>query len=190
VTKNNFYYQNDKNIELKKNAHNQIYKNFVPKNNVNYQIYKNFESQNNVYSQKDKNFKCFVKYNFTEKKIFNSKDMVDLAMKENKYTDIILKGKKDLHPTINVKINDYFYSSYLFSPKKIYKLSQSTYNDFFDKELDMSKLNIKNLRDIITNLIEYSLHLKINEEIIPFDYLVYTLYLLRNHEKKYTIKNK
>jgi hypothetical protein len=135
--------------------------------------------------KKDKNFLCFIKHNFTEKKIIISKDIVDMAMKENKNTDIIINGKKEVHPTVNVKINDYFYSSKFFSPMKIYKLAQSTYEDFFDKELDMSKLNIKNVRDIIVNLIEYSLHLKINNEFISKEFLVYTLYLLRNYEEKF-----
>ena len=138
--------------------------------------------------EKYKNFFCFMKHNFTGKKMFNSYDMVNMAYQENTNTNIVIKGKKDLYPTVNVKINDYFYSSYFFSPKKIYKLAQSTYDDFFDKELDMSKLNLKNVRDIIANLIVYSLHLKINEELISTEFLVYTLYLLRNYEKKYKEK--
>jgi len=149
------------------------------------------DEEANFIIDKNKNFICFIKNCFTAKKIIKHKEMINIAVNENKIDNIILKeGKKILQPTINIKIKDYFYSSYLFSPKKIYKLSQSTYDNFFDKELDMSKLNIKNLRDIITNLIEYSLHLKNNEEIIPFDFLVYTLYLLRNHEKKYKTENK
>ena len=135
--------------------------------------------------KKDKNFLCFIKHNFTEKKIIISKDIVDLAMKEKQNTDIILKGKKELHPTVNVKINDYFYSSNFLSPMKIYKLAQSTYDDFFNKEMDMRELNIKNVRDIIVNLIEYSLHLKINDELISTNFLAYTLYLLRNYEEKF-----
>jgi hypothetical protein len=146
------------------------------------------DDEANFVIERNKNFICFIKHCFTAKKIIKHKEMINKAIKENTNDNIILtEGKKILKPTIHLKINDYFYSSYLFSPKKIYKLSQSIYEDFFDKELDMRNLNIKNLRDIITNLIEYSLHLK--TQIIPYDFLVYTLYLLRNHEKKYMPKN-
>ena len=141
--------------------------------------------------ERNKNLFCFIKHCFTFKNIIKPQEMINNAVKETKITNISLeKGKKVLKPTINIKIKDYFYSSFLFSPKKLYKLSQSTYDDFIDKGLDMSKLNIKNVRDIITNLIEYALHLKFNGEIIPFDFLVYTLYLLRNYENKYTTNNK
>ena len=147
------------------------------------------DDEANCVIERNKNFICFIKHCFTAKKIIKHKEMINKAIKENTNDNIILnEGKKVLKPTIHLKIKDYFYSSYLFSPKKIYKLSQSIYDDFFDKELDMSYLNIKNLRDIITNLIVYALHLKPNEEIIPSDFLVYTLYLLRNHEKKYKHK--
>ena len=141
--------------------------------------------ESNFKIEKYKNFLCFMKHNFSEKKMYNSFDMVNMAYKEDKNTNVVIKGKKDLYPTVNVKINDYFYSSDFFSPMKIYKLAQSTYDDFFDKELDMSKLNLKDVRDIIANLIVYSLHLKINEKLISTEFLVYTLYLLRNYEEKY-----
>jgi len=141
--------------------------------------------ETNFKIEKNKNFFCFMKHNFSEKKMYNSFDMVNMAYKEDKNTNVVIKGKKDLYPTVNVKINDYFYSSDFFSPMKIYKLAQSTYDDFFDKELDMSKLNLKDVRDIIANLIVYSLHLKINEKLISTEFLVYTLYLLRNYEEKY-----
>ena len=143
-----------------------------------------FIDKDDIIIEKDKNFLCFMKYNFTEKKIYTSKDLIDIALKDNKNDDIILNGKKDLHPIVNVKIDNYAYSSNLFSPKKIYKLAQLTYDDFLNKELDISKLNIKNVRDIITNLIEYSLNLKINNEFISTEFLVHTLYLLRNYEEK------
>ena len=143
-----------------------------------------FIDKDDIIIEKDKNFLCFMKYNFTEKKIYTSKDLIDIALKDNKNDDIILNGKKDLHPIVNVKIDNYAYSSNLFSPKKIYKLAQLTYDDFLNKELDISKLNIKNVRDIITNLIEYSLNLTINNEFISTEFLVHTLYLLRNYEEK------
>ena len=91
--------------------------------------------ETNFKIEKNKNFFCFMKHNFSEKKMYNSFDMVNMAYKEDKNTNVVIKGKKDLYPTVNVKINDYFYSSDFFSPMKIYKLAQSTYDDFFDKYL-------------------------------------------------------
>ena len=51
----------------------------------------------------------------------------------------------------------------------------------------MSKLEIKNVRDVIINLIQYGLELNTNFEIIPVDFLIYTLYLFKNHEEKYGV---
>ena len=117
--------------------------------------------------------------------------MVKAAMKEYTNSNIVIKtDKKTLQPTINIKINDYFYSSPLFSPMKIYNLVQTTYNDFFEKaELDMSKLMINNVRDIIANLILFGLELNGDEEILTIDFLVYTLFAFKDYEKKYGNNN-
>ena len=144
--------------------------------------------ETNFNIERNKNFICFMKHCFTNKKILRPVDMINIAMKGNKNNNIIINGKVVLQPTINIKFNDYFYSSNFFTPKKIYNLSQSIYDDFFDKEINMNKLNIKVVRDIITNLIEYGLYLKINEEFIPIEFLADTLYLLRNYEEKYIDK--
>jgi hypothetical protein len=146
---------------------------------------------NNFRIEKGKNFLCFVKHCFTNRKIFKSSIMVKAAMKEYTNSNIVIKtDKKTLQPTINIKINDYFYSSPLFSPMKIYKLVQTTYNDFFEKaELDMSKLMINNVRDIIANLILFGLELNGDEEILTIDFLVYTLFAFKDYEKKYGNNN-
>ena len=137
--------------------------------------------------EKNQNFLCFMKYCFTGKKMFKPNIMIKAAIKECNNSNIVIKcKKKQIQPTVNIKIKEYFYSSVFFSPKKIYKIAQSTYNNFFDKEeLEMSKLNVKNVRDVIVNLIQYGLELNTNEEIIPIDFLVYTLYLFRNHEENF-----
>jgi hypothetical protein len=142
---------------------------------------------NNFRIEIGKNFICFMKHCFTGKKAFKSSIMVKAAMKEYTNSNIIIKTeKKILQPTINIKINEYIYSSPLFSPMKIYKLIQTTFDDFFDKaELDMSKLMIKNVRDVIANLILYGLELNSNEEILTIDFLVYTLFAFKDHEKNY-----
>ena len=98
--------------------------------------------------------------------------------------------KKLLQPIIQVKVKEFVHSTEFFSPKKIYKLAQSTFNDFFDNaELDMSKLKIKNVRDVITNLIIYGMELNQEEEFLPVDYLIYTLYLLKDFEDNNKLKS-
>ena len=139
--------------------------------------------------EKNKNFLCFMKHNFTGKKMFSSREMVNMALSQNNNDKITIEGDKELYPTVNVKIKEYSYSSYFLPPKGIYKIAQFAYDDFFDKEFDMSMLNVENIRDVITNLIMYSYHIKINEEQIPKEILVYTLYLLRNYEEKYKPNN-
>jgi len=180
---NNFFYK----IILKER--DSLNKKEVNRDN---EVKENEEDEgNNFRIEKGKNFLCFMKHCFTDKKIFKPSTMVKVAMKEKTNSNIIIKnGQKNILPTINIKINEYFCSSFFFSPKKIYKFIQSTYNDFFDKgELDMSKLMIKNVRDIICNLILYGLELNGNEELIPIDFLVYSLYAFKDYEKKYGNNN-
>ena len=180
---NNFFYK----IVLEKR--NSLNKKEVNRDNEVKEIVE--DEGNNFRIEKGKNFLCFMKHCFTDKKIFKPSTMVKVAMKEKTNSNIIIKnGQKNIQPTINIKINEYFCSSFFFSPKKIYKFIQSTYNDFFDKgELDMSKLMIKNVRDIICNLILYGLELNGNEELIPIDFLVYSLYAFKDYEKKYGNNN-
>ena len=133
------------------------------------------------------NFLCFMKHCFTSKKTFKPLTMIKRGMIEQSICNIIITiGKRELHPTIQIKIKDYIYSAELFSPKKIYKLTKNAYHDLFDKsEIDMKNIKIKNIRDTITNLIQYGLILNnINSEFLPVDFLIYTLYLLKNIEKK------
>ena len=154
------------------------------------------DSDANFEIQRDINFICFMKHCFTSKKIFKPDTMVKAAMKENKNCNVVIRGgKKQVQPTVEIKIKDYVYSSEFFAPKKVYKLIQQTFNEFFDVEgLDMKKLKIKNVRDVIANLILYGLELNLisknNQELLPVNYLVYTLYLFRNHEEKYGIDKK
>ena len=144
--------------------------------------------------EKGKNFICFMKYCFTSKKTFKQNTMVKAAMKENNNCNIIISaGKKKLQPTVEIKINEFIYSSHFFAPKKVYKIIQNTFNDFFKEdgdELYMAKLKIKEVRDVISNLIQYGLELNQYKEIIPIDFLVHTLYLFKDHEKKYEKDNK
>ena len=142
------------------------------------------DNEANFKIEKDKNFLCFMKHCFTSKKTFKQATMVSAAIKEKNNCNIIIRGGvKQLQPTAEIRIQDYSYSSDFFSPKKVYKLIQLTYNDFFDNSnLDMSKLKIKNVRDVIANLILYGVELNKSHELIPIDFLIYTLYLFKNHE--------
>ena len=54
----------------------------------------------------------------------------------------------------------------------------------------MAKLKIKEVRDVISNLIQYGLELNQYKEIFSIDFLVHTLYLFKDHEKKYEKDNK
>jgi len=144
--------------------------------------------------EKGKNFICFMKYCFTSKKTFKQNTMVKVAMKESNNSNIAISaGKKKLQPTVEIKINEFIYSTYFFAPKKVYKIIQNIFNDFFNEdgdELYMAKLKIKEVRDVISNLIQYGLELNQYKEIIPIDFLVHTLYLFKDHEKKYEKDNK
>ena len=138
--------------------------------------------------EKGKNFICFMKHCFTSKKIFKPNTMIKAAIKENKYCNIIISAaKKKIQPTVEIKINEYIYSSDFFAPKKVYKSILNIFNDFFDKDdLNMSKLKVKDVRDIISNLIIYGLELNNqNKEMLPIDFLAHTLYLFKDHENKY-----
>ena len=195
VLKENNIIPDEEMLQLLQNFYNKILLKEKDKSNNKNKINEVEENEvdeiNNFRIEKGKNFLCFMKYCFTSKKIFKPNTMVKVAMKEKKNCNIFIKNEnKSLQPNINIKINEYFYSSFFFSPIKIYSLSKSTYNDFFDKgEFDMSKLMIKNVRDIITNLIQYGLELNDNEDLIPVDFLVYTLYEFKDHEKKYGNNN-
>ena len=79
---------------------------------------------NNFRIEKGKNFLCFMKHCFTDKKIFKPSTMVKVAMKEKTNSNIIIKnGQKNIQPTINIKINEYFCSSFFFLLRRYINLS-------------------------------------------------------------------
>ena len=160
-------------------------------NLINISKGKEIDNEVNFKIRKNINFICFMKHCFTSKKVFKPSTMVKAALKENNNCNIIIRaGVRQLQPTVEIKIKKYNYSSEFFSPKKIYKLIQHTYNDFYENaNLDMTKLKIKNVRDVIANLILYGEELNQYDEFIPQEFLTYTLYLFKNHEEKYC-KNK
>ena len=132
--------------------------------------------------EKGDNFFCYMKYNFSKKKIFSANTLIKHAIKENRNCNInIIAGKnKIIQPTINIKINEYIYEAELYTPKKLYKLIQATFNDFFNANFDYGKLRINTVRDVIINLIQFGEELNQNEKILPVSFLIYTLYFLKD----------
>ena len=144
----------------------------------------NFERMDEKYFsiEKGDNFFCYMKYNFSKKKIFSANTLIKHAIKENRNCNInIIAGKnKIIQPTINIKINEYVYEAELYTPKKLYKLIQATFNDFFNANFDYGKLRINTVRDVIINLIQFGEELNQNEKILPVSFLIYTLYFLKD----------
>jgi len=182
--KDNFLIPNEEMMKIFNHYCTQKEKDSLDKKNL-----KENDSEADFIIEKNKNFIILMKFCFDNKRIIQSSEMVNSAMKVNNGNNIVIRGvKKQLNPKILIKIKDYSYSCEFFSPKKVYKLIELTFNNFFDNaELDMSKLEIKNVRDVIINLIQYGLELNTNFEIIPVDFLIYTLYLFKNHEEKYGV---
>ena len=140
--------------------------------------------------KKNVDFFCFMKHCFCGKNYYKSSTMIKSGLKEKRNCNIIITLEKNitLKQTIEIKIKDYIYSTQFFSAKKIFKLSEKCFNEFYETyNLDFTKLEIKNVRDCIANLIQYGLEL---DNIIPVTFLVNSLYLLRNYEEQYQQKNK
>ena len=134
----------------------------------------------------NKDFLCFMKYCFTEKKMFKPMNLVNVALSEYNVCNIIIRVKqKYIQPMVAIKIKNYSDSSKFFSPKKIYKFAKSLYYEFYNKkELDISKLNVIKIRECLINLILYGTVLNNNlRGFIPLDLLINTLYLLKDFNK-------
>ena len=145
----------------------------------------NDNDKNNFKIEKDKNFRYFMKYCFTSKTTFKPSIMIKAALNENNICDIIIRDKKNIHPMIVIKINDYVYSCKFFSTKKIFKLIKWCYNELMKKEkLNLSEINIENVRKVIANLILYGIEINSKEEIIPTEFMIYTLYFMKDFEGK------
>ena len=130
------------------------------------------------------NFLCYVKFSFTGEGTFKQKRLVKAALKESRNSNIVINAspKKKFFPVIIVKIKDYVSTSKFFSPIKILKSASLLFTDFFENyNFDLKKCDIKSLREIIINLIQYGLEL--NTVHVPFDFLIHTLYYLKDIEK-------
>ena len=144
---------------------------------------------------KIEDIKYYIKYCFTDKKMFTAENMINLAMNEYNVCNMAVRtDKKNLQPIIVLKLKEYICSTKLYSPKKIFKMAKSIYIEFFDSfNLDLNKLNIIKVKDCIINLIQYGIILNNDYKgIIPLSLLVNTLYILKdidNKESKEIIQN-
>ena len=95
----------------------------------------NKEDDKNIDLEKDnKDILCFMKYCFTEKKMFKPSNMVNVALGEYNVCNIVIKtGQKNIQPLVAIKIKKYSDSAKFFSPKKIYKFAKSLYYEFYNK---------------------------------------------------------
>jgi hypothetical protein len=130
------------------------------------------------------NFLCYVKFSFTGEGTFKQKKLVKSALKESRNANIVINAspKKKLFPIIVVKIKDYVCSAKFFSPIKILKSVNLLFSDFSENyNFELKKCDIKSLRENIVNLIQYGLEL--GSVHVPYDFLIHTLYYLKDIEK-------
>ena len=163
--------EREKNIVKNENNNNR--------NNNNYQ----FVSKTPFQIKFKYNFNCIMKYSFQNNGTIKQRKMVKAALRENRISNIIINTKKKiLHPIILVRIKDYIYTSEFYSSIKILKNISQLYTDFFENfNFDLKKIDLKLLREMITNLIQYATEL--NSVNVPLDFLIYTLYALREVDK-------
>ena len=137
------------------------------------------------------NYMLFMKYCFSAKGIYKSKTMVNRAMEELGNCNVIIKNSKRIsNPRIVIKIKEYVYNCRFLSPQKLCKDAENLFEDLFDNyNLDFVNLNIGKLRELILNLIQYGSELE-DKTSIPVGFLINTLYILKNFEEIYQIKDK
>ena len=126
------------------------------------------------------NFFCFVKHAFTSQGIIRSNFLISNALNSKLNSNMKIKKKNfKLIPTIVVKILDYAYTSELFYPKYIMHNCSFIYSDFSENfNYDFKKVNLRLFRSVIVNLILYGLEMTYIK--IPFDFLIYTLYAIKD----------
>jgi hypothetical protein len=174
---------------------NEIYENLKlkikPFNKVNFnsflaELCKNDEEHDNELDLKNKNiFQIFMKYNFGFKGFYKPKMIIDSLMKGSGNSTMTFKDdngnndKKRKARMIVIKIYDEIYKTELYTPKKIFELSKFIYIDYIkNPNLSIENINIKILREILVNLIQYSKEL--DELKIPYEFFINGLYLTRD----------
>ena len=131
------------------------------------------------------NFFCFVKHAFTNNEIISSKYLAKQALNISSYLNmtLLIKEKIKLTPIIVVKIKEYIDSAKIYSPKKLLQDITVLFSDFSENfNYDLKQVNIPLFRSIIINLIFYGL--EVTDVQIPFDFLIYTLYAVKDMGNK------
>ena len=131
------------------------------------------------------NFFCFVKHAFTNNEIISSKYLAKQALNISSYLNmtLLIKEKIKLTPIIVVKIKEYIDSAKIYSPKKLLHDITVLFSDFSENfNYDLKQVNIPLFRSIIINLIFYGL--EVTDVQIPFDFLIYTLYAVKDMGNK------
>ena len=153
--------------------------NFVVKTSKDLENDINSNNKNELINKDNNNFKIYMKYNFDRNKFYKYNNIIKLSMKELKECNISLnKENNNTHENkdikIIVKIKDKIYSENLFSPKKIFKIIKKEYEDF-TRHFSLGQVNIKVIKGILINLIQYSIEL--NELSILQELFINGLYL-------------
>ena len=131
------------------------------------------------------NFHYYIKHAFTFNKILSPKFIVKTCLSSSLNQTLFLKitDKISLKPIIVMKIMDYVNSSEIYLPITILQDCNFLFSDFSENfNYDLKKIDIDLFRILITNLILYGLEMI--EVKIPVDFLIYTLYVLKDIEIK------
>jgi hypothetical protein len=177
---------------------NNIENNIIDNNFIENKIIE-YDHHNIKLDLNDKSaFQIFMKYNFGYKGIYKPYVIIKTAMKETGNYNIAIKDefnkignndKKRKTPTIVIKIKNDIYTSELYSSKKIFKLAFNEYRECIkNSKIDLEKVDVKTIREILVNLIQYSIELK--ELNLPCELLVDGLSLTQNLIEKNKIYNK
>ena len=131
------------------------------------------------------NFFYYVKSAFNYDGIISSKQLIKRAFNYPGFINKIALNiqKVKLIPKCVIRINDYVNVSEIFYPNQIYIDSSILHSDFSENfNYDLKKLNIDKLRSLLNNLILYGLEM--TKVKIPFDFLIHSLYILKDFDSK------
>ena len=184
----------EKNLELEKNKKENNDKNEEKEIKIEDKGINNEQNNDNILLMKNDdtfkikfkyNFHYFIKHAFTFNRILTPKFLVKTALTSSFNTSLTIKVKDNctLKPKVVVKIKDYAKSSEIYLPLIILQNCNFLFSDFAENfNYDLKKLDINLLRLLIVNLILYGLEMI--EIKIPVDFLICTLYALKDFDKK------
>ena len=152
--------------------------------NLNFQLNEN----NKINILDNKNIKIYMQYNYDSFHFYKVENVINNAMKENTECNILVNNKdnKCKNIIINIIIKNKKYSGELYSPRKIFNTIKKEYKNF-ESTCSLDKLNFKIIKEILINLIQYSIILK--EYKIPYELALNGLYLIDEYiENKTTFE--